>query len=115
MIYRQTQSITINNNGETAKIMCDMQPMSGGLAQKEYGLEVDRAVEIFTAPCPILKEGATAAFDGESPRYIVKYVERWDDYAAAILTEIPRAVQDSAVDNETGENSMSDMYGGGVY
>lgn len=115
MIYHQTQRITISNNGETAELMCDMQPISGGLAQKEYGLEVDSAVEIFTDPCPILTEGARVALDGESPRYIVKYAERWDDYVAAVLVEIPQAVQDSTVDNENGGNSMSDIYGGGFY
>ena len=39
----------------------------------------------------------------------------WDDYSMALLDEIPQAVQDSNVNISTGENSLSDIYGGGFY
>lgn len=115
MIYHKTQRITVINKDEKAEIICDMQPISGELAQKEYGLEVERATEIFADPCTILTEGARVALNDEKAHYIVKYTEKWDDYVSAVLVEIPQAVQDDTVDNENGENGMSEIYGGGFY
>lgn len=68
----------------TAKIMCDMQPFSGGLALKEYGLEVDCVKRIYCDPCEHLLEGEGVAVDGVV-RYTVTYVEHWEAYAMALL------------------------------
>ena len=96
-------------------LMCDMQPYSGGLAQEEYGLDIDCTMRIYTEPCPFLKSGARVGRESDNPCYTVKYAEHWDDYSMALLDEIPQAVQDSNVNISSGENSMSDIYGGGFY
>ena len=110
-LMNQTTEIDIYD-GKTdtvlATIMCDMQPYSGGLAQKEYGLEIDRAMRIYTEPCDALTEGERIALSGETPMYIVKYAEHWDDYSMAVLTELPLAAKEP-------EDDPDDVYGGGFY
>ena len=95
--------------------MCDMQPMSGGLAQQEYGLEIDCIKRIYTKPNNNINEGVKIAERGRKPIYIVGYKEHWKDYTMALLTEIPQAAQDDTVDIDSGMNAASDKYGGGFY
>lgn len=95
--------------------LCDMQPMSGGLAQEEYGLEIERVKRIYCEPCTFLKEGARVALEGENLSYTVKYAEHWTDYTMALLEEIPQAAQDKDINNNSGKNGASDIYGGGFY
>ncbi len=100
---------------EPTRIMCDMQPYSGSLAQEEYGLDVNCVMRLYTKPCDDLKEGALVAESGGAPLYIVKYAEPWDDYTMALLSKIPAAERDGSVNHASGENSASDIYGGGFY
>lgn len=104
-----TTEIDIYGGGTVLEtVMCDMQPYSGGLAQEEYGLEIGRAVRIYTEPCYTLTEGKKIALSGENPMYIVNYAEHWDDYSMAVLTELPLAAKEPGDDTD-------DVYGGGFY
>ncbi|MEI3158970.1 MAG: hypothetical protein V8T08_05025 [Monoglobus pectinilyticus] len=50
-----------------AEITADIQPYSGGLAQEEYGLEIETVKRIyFCEPCTFLEEGARVALKGEN-------------------------------------------------
>lgn len=108
--------IDIYKDGEIiARLMCDMQPMSGGLAQEEYGLNIECVKRIYSLPDKSLKEGNRVALRGEKPKYTIKYAETWDDYTVSLLSEIPQAVQGDDIDVDTGQNGASDIYGGGFY
>ena len=98
-----------------AEITADIQPYSGGLAQEEYGLEIETVKRIYCEPCTFLEEGARVALKGENLSYTVKYAEHWDDYTMALLNKLPTAVKDESVNVKTGENGASDIYGGGFY
>ena len=111
----QNTPIDIYTGDAVVEAMCDMQPMSGGLAQQEYGLQTARVMRIYTKPNNYINEGVKVAVRGQEPIYIVSYKEHWKDYTMALLTEIPQAAQDDTVDNEDGTNAASDKYGGGFY
>ena len=98
-----------------AEITADIQPYSGGLAQKEYGLEIEAVKRIYCESCAFLEEGARVALKGENIGYTVKYAEHWDDYTMALLNKLSTAVKDESVNVNTGKNGASDMYGGGFY
>ena len=111
----QETPIDIYAGDSVIEAMCDMQPYSGGLAQHEYGLEIDCVMRIYTEPNKNIVEGVKIADRGQKPIYIVKYKEHWKDYTVALLSMIPQAVQGDNTDNENGTNELSDIYGGGFY
>lgn len=69
------------------ELKADIQPYSGGLAQKEYGLTVECQKRIYTSRSELLYEGVYVrmAEEAEEPEYICMYAEHWDDYTMAIL------------------------------
>ena len=98
-----------------SQLMCDMQPMSGGLAQEEYGLNIECVKRVYSEPNAYIKEGNRIALRGEKPKYTIKYAEEWEDYTVSLLSEMPQAVQGDDIDVDTGQNGASDIYGGGFY
>ena len=93
-------------DAEPIGTVCDLQPYSGELAQKEYGLDINCVMRLYTAPNSSITEGALVANSGQTPLYVVKYTEQWDDYTMALLTQLPRPAQ-----GEIG----GEEYGGGYY
>jgi len=115
ILIDQDTPIDIYVGDTVIEAVCDMQPMSGELAQQEYGLEIECVRRIYTAPNADIVEGVKIADRGQKPKYIVKYAEQWKDYTMALLSMIPQAAQGDTTDNENGMNDASDKYGGGFY
>lgn len=71
----------------TASTRADLQPYSGGLAQKQYGLDTECQKRMYCAVCHDISEGEGVSIDSQDtePEYLVTYVEQWDTYTMALL------------------------------
>ncbi len=79
--YTKTQTVT-----ELCSIKADVQPYNGGLAAKEYGLEIECQKRMFCERNGYLTEGNYAEIGGQ--RYRIIYVEDWDSGATALLQAV---------------------------
>lgn len=77
-VYTKTHTVT-----ELCSIKADIQPYNGGLAAKDYGLEVECQKRMFCNNNEHLTEGNYAEISGQ--RYRIIYVDAWDMGAAAVL------------------------------
>lgn len=66
-----------------SEIMADVQPYNGGLANKEYGLEIECQKRMFCGNHKDVMEGNHAEVNGEMYRII--YVQAWELGRTAIL------------------------------
>ena len=71
---------TYNKLGE---LTADVQPYSGGLAAREYGLSEQVEKQMFWGGSDDLRQGDIAVIAGE--RYDVVYTEAWEIGAMALL------------------------------
>lgn len=69
-----------------AELDADIQPYSGGLAEKEYGLTVNCEKRMYCAPCVYIREGNFIK-DGEE-HYKILYAESWELGAVAVLGKV---------------------------
>lgn len=76
--YTKTQTIE-----EVASLKADIQPYNGGLAQKDYGLEVECHKRMYCDCDDNLIEGNYVEALGQ--RYKIVYVENWDMGAEVLL------------------------------
>lgn len=79
--YTKTQTVT-----KLASFKADIQPYNGGLAAKDYGLEVECQKRMFCEHNGYLTEGNYVETGGQ--RYKIIYVEDWDSGAMVILRAV---------------------------
>ena len=80
--YTKTQQAVT----ELCSFKADIQPYNGGLAAKDYGLEVECQKRMYCDCNDNLREGNYAEAGGQ--RYKIIYVENWDSGAVAILQAV---------------------------
>ena len=68
---------------ELCTIKADVQPYGGGLARKEYGLEVNCQLRMYCKNHTDVKEGNYVQIDGKN--YSIVYVAPWEMGREAIL------------------------------
>ena len=71
---------------ELCSFKADIQPYNGGLAAKDYGLEVECQKRMYCDFNDNLTEGNYA--EAGRQRYKIIYVENWDSGAVAILQAV---------------------------
>ena len=71
---------------ELCSFKADIQPYNGGLAAKDYGLEVECQKRMYCDCNDNLTEGNYAETGGQ--RYKIIYVENWDSGAVVILQAV---------------------------
>lgn len=76
--YSKTQTVT-----ELCSFKADVQPYNGGLAAKDYGLEIECQKRMFCDNNVHLTEGNYVETD--SKRYRIIYVEEWNSGATVLL------------------------------
>ncbi len=77
-VYTKTQTVR-----ELCSFKADVQPYNGGLASKNYGLEVECQKRMFCDCNEYVTEGNYVEIAGK--RYKIIYAENWDSGSAAIL------------------------------
>ncbi|MBQ8301507.1 MAG: hypothetical protein IJX57_06045 [Clostridia bacterium] len=82
--YTKTKTKTIE---ELSSFKADIQPYNGGLAQKDYGLEVECQKRMYCECDANLVEGNYA--DALGQRYKIVYVENWK-LGAEVLLQLVR-------------------------
>ncbi len=68
------------------EIRADVQPYSGGLAQNEYGFDIQCQYRMYCAQNGHLTEGNVALIKGE--RHLIVYVSSWEIGVEALLEVI---------------------------
>lgn len=76
----------ITERKKLAELDVDLQPYSGGLAEKEYGLTVNCQKRLFCAPCEHIKEGNYMKAGAEN--YRILYVQSWELGTEALLERV---------------------------
>lgn len=71
---------------ELCTFKADIQPYNGGLAAKEYGLEIECQKRMYCDYNENVTAGNYVETGGE--RYIIIYVEHWDSGSTAILQAV---------------------------
>ncbi len=70
---------------ELSSVMADIQPYSGGLAEKEYGFDTEVTARMFCGDCADIVPGRYVIANGRL--YLIRYTARWGLGLEALLDE----------------------------
>lgn len=87
-VYRKgiTNSYTLESVKEDiCTVKADIQPYSGELARKEYGLEVGQCLKVYCDRNAKLEEGLYCTVSGRNGEYVIRYAEHWDNGSMLVI------------------------------